>query len=249
MSLFYKNNIRRNPLRILLAAASCAVISLSDVGGNFGISASAKDMSAAKKCEPSVLNTPIFWDAERLANVKTKLDAGDAALMPAYEALIKRAENALSVTPYTVTDKTRPGPSGDLQDYVSLSRYFWVWFGDYAAWLIRSDFGQKAKKKYNNHGTFYDAQLSHTLVFAGRCDLAKKALKSGYQRTQKQITKEGLMPGEIERTKSLFYHAFNAEAFLRMAHLAQKLGAAITEALDRLEYENPQSYLNLLGAE
>lgn len=431
MSLFYKNNIRRNPLRILLAAASCAVISLSDVGGNFGISASAKDMSAAKKCEPSVLNTPIFWDAERLANVKTKLDAGDAALMPAYEALIKRAENALSVTPYTVTDKTRPGPSGDLQDYVSLSRYFWpnpkkkdglpyirkdgqtnpevngvnfdrrrsqemtnavrdlslaayfsddkryankavrlaytwfvdkerrmnphlnfaqsvpgktlgrefgildtriywnvmdslwlmqsanmvdakivdavrVWFGDYAAWLIRSDFGQKAKKKYNNHGTFYDAQLSHTLVFAGRCDLAKKALKSGYQRTQKQITKEGLMPGEIERTKSLFYHAFNAEAFLRMAHLAQKLdidfytsnkrgagsvkdtvhfvasyagrtdewpyeeisdnveksiwsmlkhaqfvddSAAITEALDRLEYENPQSYLNLLGAE
>jgi hypothetical protein len=179
-----------------------------------------------------------------------------------------------------------------------------VWFGHYAAWLISSDFGQKAKSKYNNHGSFYDAQLSHVLVFARRCDLAKKTLKSGHARTKAQIKQDGLMPGEIKRTRSLFYHAFNAQAFLRMSDMAQKLGVdfyadrkpgagsikdsvhfvasyagrteewpyeeisdnveksiwtmlkhaqfvdedeAIADALNALTYEDPDSYLNLLG--
>ena len=30
------------------------------------------------------------------------------------------------------------------------------------------------------------------------------------------------MPGEINRTKSLYYHSFNAQAFIRIASLAQK---------------------------
>lgn len=406
-----------------------ALIGLLSITGHDGVWANAQDVSGQQSCAPELLNTPIFWDADSLASVKQKLEADDPALRPAYDALIARAEKALTVEPYTVTHKTRPGPSGDMQDYVSLSRYYWpdpntpdglpyirkdgqsnpelnginfdrrrsqnmtdavrdlslaaffsederyadqamrlvytwfinkdqrmnphlkfaqsvpgrtpgrefgildtriywdvmdsllllqsvnmvdekivdavrVWFGKYAAWLINSDFGKKAKSKYNNHGTFYDAQLSHILVFAGRCDLAKTVLKCGHDRTQKQIKKDGLMPGEIHRTKSLFYHAFNAQAFLRMAHLSQKLdmdfyttrkrragsventvhfiasfagrtedwpyeeisdnveksiwtmlkhaqfvdnGPVITEALNALEYKDPESYLNLLG--
>ena len=414
---------------MLLRTLVVTIMGLSVLDGFSGVSANAKEISKTKNCKPEVLNTPIFWETDRLAVVKTRLEAKEAALMPAYDALIKRANTALSVAPYSVTDKKRPGPSGDLHDYVSLSRYFWpnpktkdglpyirkdgqsnpeinsvnfdrrrsqemtntvrdlslaayfsddsryadkavrlaytwfvdkdhrmnpnlkfaqgvpgripgrefgildtriywdvmdslwllesadmvdqrvvnavrVWFGNYAAWLITSDFGKKAKSKTNNHGSFYDAQLSHSLVFAGRCDLAKKALKSGLDRTAKQIEKNGLLPEEVTRTRSLFYHAFNAKAFLRMAHMAQKLdidyyekrkrGAGsfkdtvhfiasyagrteawphqeigkgldkeiwsmlkyaqfvddspvITEALERLDYDGSESYLNLLG--
>jgi len=97
------------------------------------------------------------------------------------------------------------------------------WFGNYAAWLITSDFGKKAKTKTNNHGVYYDAQLAHTLMFAGRCDLAKKTVKSGHNRTKVQIDKTGLLPAEKTRTQSLFYHAFNLRAFLRLAYYGRKL--------------------------
>ena len=300
-------------------------------------------------CAPAHLAKPIFWDIDSLAKAKSRIDAGDATLTPAYNSLIERASSALELAPFSVTHKPQPGPSGDKQDYVSLSRYFWPdpnmkdglpyirkdghsnpeinsknfdrrrsqdmanairdlslaayftgdhryseqagklvytwfvdknlrmnpnlkfaqgvpgktagrefgildtriywdvmdgllllqsanmadakqvdavrhWFKEYSNWLMTSDFGKKAKGKYNNHGTFYDAQLAQSLIFAGQCDLAKKALKSGLDRTQKQITSSGLMPGEIDRTRSLFYHAFNAQAFLRMSHLSETLG-------------------------
>ena len=99
------------------------------------------------------------------------------------------------------------------------------WFGNYAAWLITSDFGKKAKTKKNNHGVYYDAQLAHTLIFAGRCDLAKKTIKSGYGRTKVQIHKTGLLPAEKTRTQSLFYHAFNLRAFMRLSYYGRKLDA------------------------
>ena len=97
------------------------------------------------------------------------------------------------------------------------------WFGKYVTWLVTSDFGKKAKGKKNNHGVYYDAQVAHLLMFAGRCDLAEKIIESGFKRTKDQIHKTGLMPHEKERTQSLFYHAFNLRAFLRLAYYGRKL--------------------------
>lgn len=301
-------------------------------------------------CTADTYNSPIFWNLENLEAVKQGIQDKDVVYMPAFDALMERANEALGTEPYSVTDKERAGPSGDKQDYVSLSRYYWPdpkrrnglpyirkdgrsnpelngvnfdrrrsqkmtdavrdlslaayfsgdqkyaekakefvftwfihdelsmnphmkfgqsvpgkqdgrefgildsriywdvmdsllllqsdgmvgadfvdatrnWFGSYAVWLINSDFGKKAMARFNNHGTFYDAQLSHVLIFAGRCDLAEKVLQRGHARVEKQISDSGLMPEETERTKSLFYHTFNAEAFIRMAHLSRKLGA------------------------
>ena len=98
-----------------------------------------------------------------------------------------------------------------------------LWFGEYVTWLVSSEFGKKAKARKNNHGVYYDAQVAHLLMFAGRCDLAKKIIKSGHDRTKGQIHKSGLMPHEKERTKSLFYHAFNLRAFLRLTYYGRKL--------------------------
>jgi len=104
-----------------------------------------------------------------------------------------------------------------------------VWFGQYVKWLLTSEFGTKAKAKKNNHGVYYDAQVAHVLMFAGRCDLAKKVVESGYNRTKDQIHKSGLMPHEKERTQSLFYHAFNLRAFLRLTHYGRQLDLDIYE--------------------
>lgn len=107
------------------------------------------------------------------------------------------------------------------------------WFGNYATWLVTSEFGKKAKTKKNNHGVYYDAQLTHILMFAGRCDLAKKIIKSGHDRTKIQIDKTGLMPEEAERTQSLFYHAFNLRAFLRLAYYGRRLDMDFYETAKR----------------
>lgn len=45
--------------------------------------------------------------------------------MPALTALIRDADTALGRGPYTVTDKSRAAPSGDLQDYTSVGPYWW----------------------------------------------------------------------------------------------------------------------------
>lgn len=309
---------------------------------------------AEQSCPARVLMTPIYWDIDRLASVRSQLAGGESEYNAAYEALIRDADKALIQSPYSVTHKERAGPSGDKRDYVSLSRYFWpnpkksdglpyirkdgltnpefngdnfdrrrsqnmtddvralalaayftgnqayadkaksfvetwfldeetgmnpnlkfaqnvpgktegrefgildgriywdvidsllllqsvdmverahvrdmrVWFGQYVKWLLTSEFGTKAKAKKNNHGVYYDAQVAHVLMFAGRCDLAKKVVESGYNRTKDQIHKSGLMPHEKERTQSLFYHAFNLRAFLRLTHYGRQLDLDIYE--------------------
>jgi hypothetical protein len=314
----------------------------------FSIVCTAPQASAEQSCPARVLTTPIYWDIDRLASVRSKLAGGESEYVAAYEALIRDADKALLQSPYSVTHKDRAGPSDDKRDYVSLSRYFWtnpkksdglpyirkdgltnpeyngdnfdrrrsqnmtddvralalaayftghqayadkaktltetwfldeetgmnpnlkfaqnvpgktegrefgildgriywdvidsllllksvdmvdrthlrdmrIWFGQYVTWLLTSDFGTKAKAKKNNHGVYYDAQLAHILMFAGRCDLAKKVVQSGYNRTKDQIHKSGLMPYEKERTQSLFYHAFNLRAFLRLTHYGRQL--------------------------
>lgn len=98
------------------------------------------------------------------------------------------------------------------------------WFGAYAAWLIASDFGQAERGAKNNHGTHYDAQLASFLVFGGRCDLARRVLDDARARLDAQIAASGFMPEEAARTRSLHYHAFNAEAFLRLALIGELLG-------------------------
>ena len=60
-------------------------------------------------------------------------------------------------------------------------------------------------------------------MFAGRCDIAAKVVRTSHARTISQIDKTGLMPEEASRTQSLFYHAFNLRAYLRLAYFARRL--------------------------
>ncbi|MEI7733838.1 MAG: alginate lyase family protein [Ferruginibacter sp.] len=64
-------------------------------------------------------------DFKILAESKAKIIAKDAAVMPAYEQLIKDADKALKYKAVSVMDKTDLPPSGDKHDYMSIAPYWW----------------------------------------------------------------------------------------------------------------------------
>lgn len=70
-----------------------------------------------------------YWEADRLAAVKTLLeqprDDQPAELRTAVKRLLKEADAALDRGPYSVTDNDGVPPSGDMHDYVSYSVYWW----------------------------------------------------------------------------------------------------------------------------
>jgi hypothetical protein len=67
----------------------------------------------------------IKLDFKILAASKEKLKANDAAVMPAYNQLIKDADKALKFKAVSVMDKTDVPPSGDKHDYMSIGPYWW----------------------------------------------------------------------------------------------------------------------------
>ncbi|WAU81937.1 alginate lyase family protein [Streptomyces sp. Qhu-G9] len=103
----------RSRLAVLLAAL--AVISAAAVP-----SASAKVTHPV----PDAPHTAVL-DGTRLQQAKTRLDRGDPQLRRAAQALTARADRWLSQGPWTVVDKPRPAPSGDVHDYLSQAPYWW----------------------------------------------------------------------------------------------------------------------------
>ncbi|MET9683429.1 alginate lyase family protein [Streptomyces coeruleorubidus] len=64
-------------------------------------------------------------DGARLHRTKVRLEHGDPRLRRAVEVLRGRADRWLDQGPWTVVDKPRPAPSGDLHDYLSQAPYWW----------------------------------------------------------------------------------------------------------------------------
>lgn len=72
-------------------------------------------------------DSPRFFGARQgaLPIVKQRIEEGDPSLMPAYEALLKAAEEALATKPPTVTDKKRHPVTGNVNDYYTQAPYLW----------------------------------------------------------------------------------------------------------------------------
>lgn len=68
---------------------------------------------------------PMIWKSESLEFAKQALGKQDARWVPAYQQLLRDAENALKINRLSVVDKTGPVPSGDPHDYVSIGIYWW----------------------------------------------------------------------------------------------------------------------------
>lgn len=67
----------------------------------------------------------LIADSDRLREARRRVFAGDPALQDAVRLVTKFADEALDTPTRSVADKDAMPPSGDKNDYVSLSPYFW----------------------------------------------------------------------------------------------------------------------------
>ncbi|WP_262062337.1 alginate lyase family protein [Streptomyces sp. STR69] len=80
--------------------------------------------SASAHAAPAVPETAVL-DGARLQQTKLRLDRGDPQLRRALRNLTIRADNWLHQGPWTVVDKSKPAPGGDVHDYLSQAPYWW----------------------------------------------------------------------------------------------------------------------------
>jgi hypothetical protein len=99
------------------------------------------------------------------------------------------------------------------------------WFEDYLSWLETSKNGQDEAAAQNNHGSWFDEQMTGIALFVGDRDLARKVDESAEtKRIAVQIEPDGSEPLELARTKSFSYSVFNLSALEWLAVEARKTG-------------------------
>lgn len=64
-------------------------------------------------------------NSQALERNKSRINAKDPLIMPAYKLLLKDADAALKFGPVSVMEKKNNPPSGDKHDYMSLAPYYW----------------------------------------------------------------------------------------------------------------------------
>lgn len=99
------------------------------------------------------------------------------------------------------------------------------WFEDYLHWLTRSENGQDEKRAGNNHASWWTAQVAAVASFVDNRPEMNAAF--AYYRDHifpRQVRADGSAPREESRTRSLWYSAFNLEAYVTVCRIAQLNG-------------------------
>src|SRR5262245_16806844 len=78
-------------------------------------------VSAASAESPWVF----ILNGNQLTQIKARVAAHEAELLPAFNRLEREAERALTAGPFSVTHKELKPPSGDKHDYLSFAPYWW----------------------------------------------------------------------------------------------------------------------------
>jgi hypothetical protein len=105
------------------------------------------------------------------------------------------------------------------------------WFQDYLHWLTTSDYGNSEQHVGNNHASWWTAQVAAVASFVGD-DAEQKAAFNWYRDHifSHQIEADGSAPREEQRTRSLWYSAFNLEAFATTCRIGQLKGVDLWTA-------------------
>ncbi|MFK0019567.1 alginate lyase family protein [Streptomyces sp. NPDC090798] len=310
--------------------------------------------AASAHAAPKAPRTAVL-DGTRLQQTRLRLDRGDPQLKRTLEDLTARADNWLAQGPWTVVDKPKPAPGGDVHDYLSQAPYWWpsqpktadnpwgcpyvqrdgqrnpevdtgtdrqdvekvfdstydlalawyytgrkqyaekaatvlrtwflapatrmnpnldhgqfipckydgraigiidfsqsytsvldaiailetgapgwsksdrtamrAWNTDFRDWLANSAFGGQEAAAENNHGTFYDMQLTALAYATGDEDLARRTvLGAESKRIDPQVAADGSQPQELTRTRSWHYSTFDLVAYTRLAAIGRHVG-------------------------
>jgi hypothetical protein len=99
------------------------------------------------------------------------------------------------------------------------------WFAKYYAWITTSPHGKDEAAAKNNHGTWYDVQITSFALFLGKTDDARKILENAKQkRIAAEIEPDGKQLLELARTNSWGYSTMNLDAFITLAELGENVG-------------------------
>lgn len=114
------------------------------------------------------------------------------------------------------------GPSGAIKpdEHEALRR----WFTDYVQWMATSPTGRLERAAKNNHGLWFDYQITTFSLFAGLDDVTRTVVSQTPRRLAAQIEPDGRLPEELGRTRSLHYTAFALGAAAHVAELGRCVG-------------------------
>ena len=113
------------------------------------------------------------------------------------------------------------GSSGwSASDHAALKQ----WMKQYNTWLLESPNGKDEWDAPNNHGSWYAAQTATLALFYGDTAKARQIANDAKERIGMQILPDGSQPKELERTRSMHYSGFNAEALSRLAEVGRHVG-------------------------
>ena len=100
-----------------------------------------------------------------------------------------------------------------------------TWLNRYFDWLTTSAIGKGEDRATNNHGTWYDVQVTALALYLGKtADARRVAERFGERRIAAQVQPDGSQPRELGRANSWGYSAFNLTAMMVMADLAERVG-------------------------
>jgi hypothetical protein len=109
-----------------------------------------------------------------------------------------------------------------------------AWFRDYLTWLRESPMARMESQAKNNHGTWYDVQVTSLALATGQTALARSVVEDARERRiARQIETDGRQPEELERTRPWHYSLFNLRALVELAALADRVG------VDLWRYQSP----------
>jgi len=99
-----------------------------------------------------------------------------------------------------------------------------AWSASFAQWLQTSSNGRDESDAENNHGTWYEAQLTALLLYTGQKDEAKKRFDIAKKKVASQIERDGRQPRELERTRSWSYSVMNLDGWFTVARFGEEGG-------------------------
>jgi hypothetical protein len=100
-----------------------------------------------------------------------------------------------------------------------------IWLGQFLHWMRTSDKGKDEDAAKNNHGTWYDLQVTDYALFLGDRQLAVNTLnRLKTRRIAVQIEPDGRQPLELARTNAFSYSVGNLDGLMQLAWLGQHVG-------------------------